>query len=179
MIFESTDISGVFLISPEPHEDSRGYFARVFCVNELEQAGIHMQALQINTSHNHKKHTLRGLHSQVPPHAETKLIRCVRGAIFDVAVDVRAGSPTFGQYVAAELTPENGKMLLVPQGFAHGYMTLCDNTDVLYFVSAFYAPGSEKGYRYDDPTFHIVWPAKENLVISEKDAAWPYCKDSI
>jgi dTDP-4-dehydrorhamnose 3,5-epimerase len=174
MIFNKTSIDGVFIIDHEPHEDSRGYFARVFCVNELKNAGIDMSAVQINTSHNHKKYTLRGLHSQLPPREEIKIIRCVRGAIFDVAVDVRQGSPTYGKYVSAELTPENGKMLLVPKGFAHGYMTLCDNTDVLYFVSEFYAPGSEKGYRYDDPLFNIKWPAAENMTISEKDLSWPY-----
>lgn len=174
MIFKPTSIKEVYTIEPELREDSRGYFARVFCVNELKNAGIDMSAVQINTSHNHKKYTLRGLHSQLPPHEEIKIIRCVRGAIFDVAVDVRHGSPTYGKYVSAELTPENGKMLLVPKGFAHGYMTLCDNTDILYFVSEFYAPGSEKGYRHDDPLFKIKWPAAENLTISAKDQSWAF-----
>ena len=174
MIFNKTTIDGVYTIDPEPHNDNRGFFARAFCVKELAGAGIDMNAVQINTSHNYKKYTLRGLHSQIAPNEEIKIIRCVRGAIFDVAVDVRPSSPTFGKYVSAELTQENGRMLVVPKGFAHGYMTLCDEADVLYFVSEAYAPGSEKGYRFDDPFFDIKWPSKQGLTTSEKDLAWPY-----
>lgn len=176
MNFEKTFIDGVFTIAPEPHQDNRGSFARVFCVEEAAKAGIRITVAQINTSHNDKKATLRGLHSQLPPHEEIKIVRCVKGAIFDVAVDVRPSSPTFGQYVSAELTEENGKMLVVPKGFAHGYLTLADNTDVLYFVSEFYAPGSEKGYRFDDPVFKINWPITENLIMSDKDRSWPHIK---
>lgn len=176
MVFSKTSIDGVFIIEPEKREDGRGYFARVFCREELKKAGIDMNAVQINTSYNLKKFTLRGLHFQEAPHSEIKIVRCVRGAIYDVAVDIRTGSPTFGRYVSAELTPENGRMLLVPKGFAHGYLTLRDESDVIYFVSDFYAPGAEKGYRYDDPLLDIDWPSKEQLIISEKDLNWGYCK---
>ena len=177
MIFTKTSLDGVVIIEPEAHSDDRGFFARVFCAKEIEEAGIKMTVSQINTSHNNEKNTLRGLHSQTPPHEETKIVRCVKGAIFDVAVDVRLLSPTYGQFVSAELTADNGKMLVVPKGFAHGYLTLMDDTDVLYFVSEFYSPTNEKGYRFDDPVFQIDWPFQKILTISEKDSSWPYIQE--
>jgi dTDP-4-dehydrorhamnose 3,5-epimerase len=174
VILHKTALKGVYLISPQPRRDERGYFARVFCERELSSLAPDLRIVQINVAWNEKKGTLRGLHLQTPPHEEIKLVSCTRGAVLDVAVDVRRSSPTFGQSVCAKLTWENGNMLYIPKGFAHGYQTLADDTSVQYFVSAFYAPGSEKGYRYDDPAFAIAWPDPDTPTVSEKDRAWPY-----
>jgi dTDP-4-dehydrorhamnose 3,5-epimerase len=142
-------------------------------VAELKTAGLYADFVQVNLSHNYKKGTLRGLHSQISTAAEDKLVSCIRGEIFDVCVDVRPDSATYGQYVGEVLSEKNGKMLYVPKGFAHGYLGLTDDSLTLYFVSQYYTPGSEKGYRYDDPFFGIEWPIKPPYIITDKDASWP------
>ncbi|MDR1592209.1 MAG: dTDP-4-dehydrorhamnose 3,5-epimerase [Prevotellaceae bacterium] len=168
MKFEKTKLDGVYIVSREPFEDERGTFARMFCKRELEAAGLRGDIAQVNISTNSLKGTLRGLHTQTGEFAEDKFIACVRGAVFDVAVDVREGSATFGQWVGAELSEENCKALYVPKGFAHGYLTLADDAWVQYFVTQFYEPGAERAYRYDDPAFGIEWMG-EIKVVSRKD----------
>jgi dTDP-4-dehydrorhamnose 3,5-epimerase len=170
--FEETLLTGAFVIDIEPIEDDRGFFARAWCRRELEAHGLNSSLAQANLSFNRHKGTLRGMHWQEPPHAESKLVRCTRGAIFDVAVDLRPGSVTYLQWVGAELSADNHRMLLVPEGFAHGFQTLADDTEVFYQVSEFYAPQAERGARYNDPSFNIQWPLGV-AVISDKDAAWP------
>lgn len=172
MKIHPTEINGVYLIERVPFCDERGYFARVFCEKEMQSFGINCDFLQSNISQNIKKGTLRGMHSQKGEFAEDKLIACVRGKLFDVCVDVRKGSPTFGKYVGAELSENNGMMLYVPKGFAHGYLTLEDNTQALYMSTQFYNSDYEVGYSYKDPAFSIQWPT-EILYISQKDSKWP------
>jgi dTDP-4-dehydrorhamnose 3,5-epimerase len=171
MKFEKTKLDGVYIVTREAFEDERGTFARAFCKREFEAAGLCGDIAQVNFSTNRLKGTLRGLHTQTGEFAEDKLVTCVRGAVFDVAVDVRAGSATFGQWVGTELSEENGTALYISKGFAHGYLTLADNACVQYFVTQFYAPGAERGYRYNDPAFGIEWPS-EIAVVSEKDKGW-------
>jgi len=173
MLVVPTKISGCCIVRREPFADERGSFARMFCKRELETAGLCGDIAQVNLSTNHKRGTLRGLHSQKAEFAEDKLVTWLRGAIFDVCVDVRPNSPTHKQWFGTELSEENGDALYIPKGCAHGYLTLTDDTQVLYFVSQFYAPNSEVGYRYDDPAFGIDWPC-EVSVISEKDENWVY-----
>lgn len=172
MRFTRTKLDGACIIDLERREDSRGYFARTFCRREFEAHGLKPDVVQTNCSWNVRKGTLRGMHYQLPPAAETKLIRCTRGAVYDVIVDLRPESPTFLQHIAVELTAENGRQLYVPERFAHGYLTLADDTEVAYQVGEFYAPGAERGIRHDDPALGIEWPAAIE-VISDKDAAWP------
>lgn len=172
MRFEPTAIDGPCVVHLEPHADDRGSFARVFCAREFAAHGLIGQVAQTNLSHNHAAGTLRGLHWQRPPAGEAKLLRCVKGAIFDVAVDVRDSSPTFLRHVGVELTAENRLALYVPPGFAHGFQTLEDDVDVLYQVSEFYTPGAEAGLRHDDPALGISWPLPVTA-ISDKDATWP------
>ena len=169
-----TFISGVHVIKRVPLGDDRGSFARLFCRRELEAAGLCGDIAQANLSTNAHKSTLRGLHTQTDEHAEDKLVICVSGSVFDVCVDVREGSQTFGKWVGETLSAENGLALYVPKGFAHGYLTLTDNAHVLYFVSQFYSPGAEVGYRFDDPAFGIKWPLPQPYIISEKDSQWSY-----
>lgn len=171
MIFNETKIPGVFEIELDRKGDDRGFFARMWCQREFEEHGLTAQVVQTNVSFSRHKGTLRGLHYQRPPHAEAKLIRCLRGAIFDVAVDLREDSPTYREWVGVELTPERRNMLFVPEGCAHGFQTLEDDSEVLYQVSAFYAPEAEAGARYDDPAFGVEWPL-EVSVISDKDTRW-------
>lgn len=173
MIFTKTKLEDVYIIELEKMEDERGFFARAWCQKEFEKHGLDSQLVQVNLSFNNKKGTLRGMHYQVAPYEETKLVRCIRGAIYDLIIDLRPESPTYKQSFGVELTPENRKMFCVPKGFAHGYLTLEDNTEVLYQVSQFYAPGAEKGIRWIDPEFNLKWPLDENLLISEKDRNWP------
>ncbi len=173
MIFSETKLKGAFLIDVERREDERGFFARSWCQREFQEYGLNPSVVQCNVSFNKKKGTLRGMHYQLPPFSETKLVRCMRGAIFDVALDIRHESPTYGQWTAAELTAENRRMLYIPEGFAHGYQTLMDNTEVFYQVSEFYHPESERGVRWDDPSFGILWPDEPNRVISAKDRSIP------
>lgn len=172
MNFTELKINGVYLVEVKRIEDERGFFGRSFCQKEFQQLGLNTQIVQSNLSHNKKKGTLRGLHMQEKPFEESKLVRCTRGAIFDVAVDMRAGSETFAQWVGVELTEENNKMLYIPEGFAHGYLTLEDDTDVMYHVSQFYTPASERGFRWNDPAFNIQWPI-DPVIISEKDRNQP------
>lgn len=172
MKYRQMKIPGLWLLEPEPFEDHRGFFARVFCQSELAERGIDFTPVQANLSGNHLAGTLRGLHFQRGAGAEDKLVRAVSGRIFDVAVDLRADSPTFGQWDAAELSAENRLSLLVPKGCAHGYLTLTDNAEALYLVSTPYQPGAEGGLRWNDPALAINWPA-EPRIVSDKDSAWP------
>ncbi|CAM3526469.1 dTDP-4-dehydrorhamnose 3,5-epimerase [Deinococcus frigens] len=175
MIFTETKLKGAFIIDLELREDERGGFARTFCMNEFEAHGLKPQVAQCNLSFNHKAGTLRGMHYQLAPAAETKLVRCTRGAIVDVIVDLRPESDTYLEHVAVELNDDNRRALYVPELFAHGYQALSDGAEVSYQVGEFYTPGSERGLRYDDPRLGIQWPMPVS-VISEKDAAWPLLK---
>ena len=172
MQFHPTRLKDAVLIELDKREDQRGYFARIFCEQEFGDAGLETRYVQANTSSNPKAGTLRGMHYQNPPHAEVKVIRCTRGAIFDAIIDLRRSSPSFGQWQGFELDARAGTMLYVPTGFAHGYQTLTDDTEVGYLVSHPYTPGAEQGIRHDDPAFAITWPRPVS-VISEKDASWP------
>lgn len=172
MIFHPTPLEGAFLIEPEKRGDERGFFARVFCVNEFKENGLDANVVQINNSRTANKGTLRGMHYQLAPHAETKIVRCIEGALYDVILDLRVDSPTFGQSFGAELTAENRMMMYVPKGFAHGFMTLVDNTEAFYYVTEFYNADAERGIRYNDSSFKIKWPMQP-VVISEKDQTWP------
>jgi len=172
MIFTETELAGAFVIEPERREDDRGFFARSYCADEFEQHGLNPRVVNTNLSYNARRGTLRGMHFQRSPYEEAKLVRCTRGAIHDVIVDLRPGSPTYMRWIGVDLTADNYRLLYVPEGFAHGFQTLADDTDVTYQVSEFYTPGSEGGARYDDPAFGIEWPLAVT-VISEKDASWP------
>lgn len=172
MIFNKTDVKDAFIIELNKLEDERGFFARSYCAREFKEHGIAPAIVQANVSYNKYKHTLRGMHYQTEPHGEAKLVRCTRGAVYDVIVDVRQNSPTYKKWIGAELSENNYRMLYVPEGFAHGFITLQDETEVNYQVSEFYTPGAEKGIRWDDPLFNIDWPAAP-AVISEKDGNWP------
>jgi dTDP-4-dehydrorhamnose 3,5-epimerase len=171
MIFTETELPGSYIIEPQKFEDERGFFARGWCQHEFEEHGLVACIVQANISYNCKRGTLRGMHYQVAPHSETKLIRCTRGALYDVIVDLRPASSTYRQWIGVELSEDNYKMLYVPEGFAHGFITLADNTEATYQVSAFYTPGAERGLRYDDPAFAIAWPLPV-AVISKKDKNW-------
>lgn len=172
MIFTETRLSGAFLLDLEPREDSRGFFARTFCRREFEAHGLKPDMVQCNLSFNHHAGTMRGMHYQLPPAAETKLVRCTRGAIWDVIVDLRPESPTYLEHVGVELSAENRRQLYVPELFAHGYLTLTPDAEVAYQVGEFYTPGAERGIRWDDPALGIEWPVPVE-VISDKDASWP------
>ena len=172
MKFERIPLQDAWLIELEAHGDDRGYFARAFCRDEFEAHGIEFNMVQSNVSFSQKAGTLRGMHFQQAPAMETKLLRCVRGALYDVIIDLRPSSSTYLQHYGVKLTADNLKMLFVPRGFAHGFMTLVDETEALYMVSEFYTPELEAGVRYNDPRFDIKWPLPVE-VISEKDAAWP------
>lgn len=172
MRFTETPLRGAFVIDLEQLVDERGFFARTFCAGEFEEHGLRPVVVQANLSFNHRSGTLRGMHYQLPPAAETKLVRCTRGAIYDVIVDLRADSSTHMQHFGVELTAENRCALYVPELFAHGYLTLTAEAEVEYQVSEFYTPGQERGMRHDDPALDIEWPVAVR-VISEKDAAWP------
>lgn len=172
MIFHETALGGAFVVEVERRGDERGFFARTFDVQEFAAHGLKPGVAQCNLSFNHRAGTLRGMHYQVPPAAETKLVRCTRGAVLDVIVDLRPGSPTYLQHVAVELSEDNRRALYVPELFAHGYQTLTDGAEVSYHVGEFYTPGFERGLRPDDPRLGIRWPLPVT-VISEKDAAWP------
>lgn len=167
-----TDLPGAALVELELRGDERGFFARTFCRQEFLDAGLEPLVEQCNLSYNHRAGTLRGMHYQVEPAPEAKLVRCTRGAIVDVIVDMRPESPAYLRHIAVELTAENRTALYVPPLFAHGYLTLTDGAEVVYQVSAAYAPGTERGLRHDDPALGIDWPVPVE-VISPKDAAWP------
>lgn len=172
MIITQTDLEGAFTIDPQPNRDPRGWFARTFCEREFEAHGLETRFPQHSTSQNVKKGTLRGMHFQRAPHAEVKLVRCLKGAIFDVIIDLRPDSPTFKQARGFELSEANLRQLYIPKGFAHGFQTLSDNCEIGYLISEFYAPEAASGVRYDDPAFEIAWPL-EVAVLSDKDRGWP------
>lgn len=172
MKFAETPLSGCYVIDLEQIGDDRGFFARSWCSKEFEAVGLGPRICQANVSYNNARGTLRGLHYQLAPHAEAKLVRCTRGAIFDVAVDLRVESPTFRQWFGVELSSENWRMLYIPEGFGHGFQALENDTEIYYLVSEFYTPEAERGARYDDPAFGIEWPT-EVTATSEKDANWP------
>jgi dTDP-4-dehydrorhamnose 3,5-epimerase len=173
MRFTETAVVGAFVIDPEPFSDERGSFARVFCAHEFEEHGLEPRIVQSNLSVNHQAGTLRGLHYQRAPHEETKLVRCIRGALFDVVVDLRPGSPSYRRWVGVELTADNQRALFVPRGCAHGFQTLVDDTEAIYDVSAMYAPDHEAGAHHADPAFGIEWPLPV-ASISDKDRSWPF-----
>ena len=172
MLFTETKLKGAFIIDLELKSDDRGFFARTFCAKEFEAHGLKPFVSQCNLSFNHKAGTLRGMHYQVAPACETKLVRCTRGAVYDVIIDLRPDSPTYQQHIGVELSADNRRALYVPEMFAHGYQTLTDDAEVAYQVTEFYTPGYERGARYNDPAFGIEWPVPIT-VISEKDANWP------
>ncbi len=172
MKFNPTPLAGACTIDLEKRGDDRGFFARLFCETEFAEAGLETRFLQINNSLSGSKGTLRGLHYQLPPAAEVKVVRCVRGALWDVILDLRAGSASFGKWFGAELSAENRTMMYVPRGFAHGFVTLTDDAEAIYLVSAAYSPDNERGVRYDDPSVGIEWPLQP-VDISDKDRNWP------
>src|SRR5688572_17796333 len=172
MVFTETKIKGAFVVDIKRIQDERGFFGRAFCQHEMKQHGLNEVVAQTNLSHNPTRGTLRGLHYQDAPHEESKLVRCTRGSLFDVLVDLRKGSPTYCQWFGITLTADSFTMLYVPEGCAHGFLTLEDNTDIMYQVSNFYAPGAEKGLLWNDPAFGIQWPM-EPTIISDKDRNQP------
>ena len=172
MIFIQTPLAGLFIVDAQPVGDARGSFARIWCQREFEQKGLTGRVVQANISRNHLKGTLRGMHWQAAPHPEAKLVRCTRGALFDVAVDLRQESVTYLRWFGTELNERSGRMLFIPVGFAHGFVTLTDETDVSYLMSEFYFPECQRGARYDDPSFAIEWPVEPSVVAS-KDTSWP------
>jgi dTDP-4-dehydrorhamnose 3,5-epimerase len=173
VIFGATKLPGAFVLDLERREDDRGFFARTWCADELAEHGLNTQLVQANMSWNPRQGTVRGMHFQQAPHAETKLIRCTRGAIHDVIVDLRPESGTFKQWIGVDLTAENGRALYVPEGFAHGFQTLEPDSEVHYLVTAFYTPSAEGGVRWDDPAFGIEWPDPAGAFLSDKDRSWP------
>lgn len=176
MIFRPTDLPGAFLVDVERREDARGFFARAFCARELEAHGLALPVAQANVAFTRQRGTVRGLHYQEPPAAETKLVRCTRGVVLDVIVDLRPDSPTRLQHVAVELTAVSHRAVFVPPLFAHGYQTLTDDAEVSYLVSEFFTPERERGLRHDDPALGIRWPLPVTA-ISDKDAAWPLLQE--
>jgi len=172
MIFEETELPGSFLIHLQRKEDQRGFFARSWCRKEFEDHGLVGRLAQCNISFNREKGTLRGMHIQVRPCAEAKLVRCTRGSIYDVMIDLRKDSPTFRRYFGTTLTAENREMVYIPEGFAHGFLTLEDDTEIFYQMSEFYAPEYARGVRWDDPAFGILWP-ETMRIISERDRSYP------
>jgi dTDP-4-dehydrorhamnose 3,5-epimerase len=177
MKFLKTSVSGAWIIEPEARVDERGFFARVWDADEFEKHGIASRFVQCNNSGSGQKGTLRGLHWQEEPFGEAKLVRCISGAIYDVIADVRAKSGTFGKWAGVDLTAENRRWLYVPEGCAHGYLTLENNSEVLYAVTAPYAPQAERGIRWNDKMFAIEWPHTGGMTLSKKDESWPdFCK---
>lgn len=172
MRFEAAEIAGVFYIAAAPHVDERGFFARIYCPEEFAKAGIDFASTQINLSRNAMKHTLRGMHWQDAPFAEAKVVRCLSGAIYDVVADIRPHSPTYRKWIARELSAARADALFVPEGCAHGFLTLAAGSDVMYQMGRMYEPGKARGFRYDDPAFSIEWPHAPALV-GKADLAWP------
>ena len=172
MNFTETKLPGAVIVDLEPRGDERGFFSRTWCEREFIEAGLSTRISQANVSLSRDKGTVRGMHLQLPPAAEIKLVRCIRGAIYDVIIDLRPSSPTFCEWVGVELTSENRRALYVPEGFAHGFQTLTTDAEAFYQVSEFYTPEYETGCRYNDPCFGIEWP-EEVTVVSEKDNSWP------
>ena len=172
MIFKETMLKGAFVIEPQKLEDERGFFARSFCAREFEAHGLSRHIAQCNISYNAKRRTLRGMHYQISPYEEAKLVRCTRGALYDVIIDLRPDSATYLKSCGVRLDAENRLMFFIPEGFAHGFITLEDHTEVFYQMSEFYAPDSARGLRWNDPAFTIRWPV-EPQVISERDRTYP------
>jgi dTDP-4-dehydrorhamnose 3,5-epimerase len=173
VIFQELEIRGAFVVELEKREDERGFFARAWCAREFAEHGLTPRLVQVNVSFNERAGTLRGMHFQRAPHEEAKSVRCTRGAIYDVVLDLRPDSQSYKRWAAVELSADNRRMLYVPEGCAHGYQTLVDDTETLYEVSEFYAPDSEGGVRWDDPAFGIEWPHADERILSPKDASWP------
>jgi dTDP-4-dehydrorhamnose 3,5-epimerase len=173
MIFTPTRLEDAYLIDVERHEDERGFLARTFCEQEFIEHGLPMRIVQSSTIHSPRRQTLRGLHYQEAPHSEIKLVRCTRGSIFLVMVDLRQGSATCNDWLGVELSAQGERLAYVPKGFAQGYQTLEDDTEVLYQMSHYYVPRAARGVRWDDPAFGIEWPAAEERIISQRDRAWP------
>ena len=171
MIFTETKLKGAFLIDLEPREDDRGFFARAFCQKEFSQHGLKPIIAQANIGFNRRKGTLRGMHFQFPPSAETKLVRASRGAVLDIIVDLRPESPTYLQHISVELSADNHRGIYIPERFAHGYQALEDNTETTYHVGEFYTPGAEGGLPYDDPALGLAWPLPV-ATMSDKDREW-------
>lgn len=172
MLYRETGLKDAYLIDLEKRGDERGFFARFFCAEEFAKMGLKSQFVQVNNSLSAQKGTLRGIHYQLAPKAEVKVVRCIQGALWDLIVDLRPDSPTFKKWFGAELTAENRRMMYVPEGFGHAFLTLEDNTEALYLVSEYYSPQHERGLRFDDPAFNIQWPGKP-VVISDKDLKHP------
>lgn len=172
MNFTETPLDGAYVIELEPFRDERGFFARTFCQKEFAAIGFHKQIVQINHSVTKQKGTIRGMHYQLPPTCETKIIRCVQGEVFDVMVDIRASSPTFMQWYGVELSKDNLRMVYIPDGFAHGFQSITDNVELIYHHSAFYKPEYEGGFKFDDPALAIEWPLPI-VAISPKDQSYP------
>jgi len=173
MTFTPSPLAGAYLVDLQPHRDDRGWFARYYCKKEFEAIGQMKEWVQMNQSVSYARGTLRGMHFQYPPFRETKLVRCIGGAVYDVIVDLRQGSPTFLHSFGTELSAVNNRMLYIPEGFAHGFQTLAENSALLYHHTEFYTPGAEGGLRYDDPALGINWPLAVT-VISERDSGHPY-----
>lgn len=172
MIFRETSIAGVWIVEPERYDDARGFFARTWDIQEFTERGLDPRVVQCSISFNHRRGTLRGLHYQAPPHKEAKLVRCTAGSIFDVAVDLRPDSPTFRSWAGRELSANNRVALYVPEGCAHGFLTLADDTEVAYQISEFHVPDAARGVRWDDPAFGIAWPS-DAVVVNERDSSYP------
>jgi len=172
MRFQPTKLGGAFIIEPQRLEDERGFFARTFCQREFEQYGLNPRIVQCSISFNRKRGTLRGMHYQVAPHEEAKLVQCMRGAIYDVIIDLRPASPTFTQWFAVELNAENRRALYIPEGVAHGFQTLTDDSEIFYQISEFHDAACMRGVRWDDPMFGVVWPLSPSI-ISHSDQSWP------
>ena len=173
MIFTETRLHGVYLLEPRRFEDERGFFAPSFSAKEFAERGLESRFVENNISYSRSRGTLRGMHYQAAPHAQAKLVRCTAGAIFDCIIDLREGSETFAQWVGVELSADNHTQLYVPEGFAHGFQTLADATEVFYQMSSPYVPESAQGVRWDDPAFGIVWPEAAERVINERDRTYP------
>jgi dTDP-4-dehydrorhamnose 3,5-epimerase len=173
MRFSQTPLAGAYVIDVEPVADERGLFARTWCRREMEEHGLDAGLVQCSTSFNRRRGTLRGMHWQASPDEETKIVRCTRGAVYDVVLDLRPGSPTFKRWFAAELTADNRSALYVPAGIAHGFQTLADDSEVLYQMSQFHRPESARGVRWNDPAFAIEWPSAAERTMSERDRNWP------
>ena len=173
MIFTPTRLEGAFLIDVERHGDERGFLARTFCEREFADQGLPMRVVQSSTIYSPRRHTLRGLHFQEAPHREIKLVRCTHGSIFLVMADLRPGSPTCDEWLGVELSAHSERLAYVPEGFAQGYQTLEDDTEVLYQMSHHYVPDAARGVRWDDPALAIEWPPTAERIISERDCAWP------
>jgi dTDP-4-dehydrorhamnose 3,5-epimerase len=172
VIFTPASLEGAWIVDLERREDHRGFFARTWCHREFAEHGLDTRLVQCSMSRNARRGTLRGMHWQAEPHAEVKLVRCGRGAIWDVIIDLRPGSPTRSRWLGVELTAENGRALYIPEGFAHGFVTLADETDVFYQMSAFYEPSAARGVRWNDPAFGITWPV-EAPIVHPRDAGYP------